>query len=333
MRRWTTPAPPCQHSRIRRLRNRRRHQADAGGEFRPRARARRDHRTEALPLRPHLPVAEGRGGEAGIGDLEDRGRRRLSIKPENGIEVIATGRIEHLCGPSKYQLVIDRLEYAGEGALLARIEMLRKRLLAEGLFAAERKRPLPMLPRIIGVVSSERRRGDPGHPHHHPAPLPPPHPAVAGGGAGRRARPSRSPPPSAASLPAGGAEPRPDVIIVARGGGSLEDLMAFNEEVVVRAAADSPIPLISRRRPRDRHHADRLRLRPPRADPDRRRRDGGAGARRPAGRTWRRPRRGCGASAGGAGRAGRPAAAAGTRACPTCRRALRHARWLDAASG
>ena len=81
---------------------------------------------------------------------------RLSIKPENGIEVIATGRIGTYPDRSKYQLVIDRIEYAGEGALLARIEMLRKRLLEEGLFAPERKRRLPMLPQVIGVVTSER---------------------------------------------------------------------------------------------------------------------------------------------------------------------------------
>lgn len=168
---------------------------------------------------------------------------RLSIKPENGIEVIATGRIGTYADRSKYQLVIDRLEYAGEGALLARIEMLRKRLLEEGLFAPERKRPLPMLPRIIGVVSSERGaviqdirttilRRFPRRILLWPV-------AVQGAGAAEQI--------AAAIRGFGWLAPplRPDVIIVARGGGSLEDLMAFNEEIVVRAAADSPIPLIS----------------------------------------------------------------------------------------
>jgi exodeoxyribonuclease VII large subunit len=168
---------------------------------------------------------------------------RLSIKPENGIEVIATGRIGTYADRSKYQLVIDRLEYAGEGALLARIEMLRKRLLEEGLFAPERKRPLPMLPRIIGVVSSERGaviqdirttilRRFPRRILLWPV-------AVQGAGAAEQI--------AAAIRGFGRLAPplRPDVIIVARGGGSLEDLMAFNEEIVVRAAADSPIPLIS----------------------------------------------------------------------------------------
>ena len=81
---------------------------------------------------------------------------RLAIRPENGVEVIATGRIDTYSDRSKYQLVIDRLDYAGEGALLARIERLRARLLEEGLFDPERKRPIPMLPRVIGVVTSER---------------------------------------------------------------------------------------------------------------------------------------------------------------------------------
>jgi exodeoxyribonuclease VII large subunit len=168
---------------------------------------------------------------------------RLSIKPENGIEVIATGRIGTYADRSKYQLVIDRLEYAGEGALLARIEMLRKRLLEEGLFAVERKRALPMLPLVIGVVTSERgaviqdirttiARRFPRRILLWPV-------AVQGVGAAEQI--------AAAIRGFGRLEPplRPDVIIVARGGGSLEDLMAFNEEIVVRAAADSLIPLIS----------------------------------------------------------------------------------------
>ncbi len=168
---------------------------------------------------------------------------RLAVKPENGIEVIATGRIGTYADRSKYQLVIDRLEFAGEGALLARIEMLRKRLLEEGLFDPARKRRLPMLPATIGVVTSERgaviqdirttiARRFPRRILLWPV-------AVQGQGAAEQI--------AAAIRGFGRLEGamRPDVIIVARGGGSLEDLMAFNEEIVVRAAAESPIPLIS----------------------------------------------------------------------------------------
>ncbi|MBV1796333.1 exodeoxyribonuclease VII large subunit [Siccirubricoccus sp. G192] len=168
---------------------------------------------------------------------------RLGLKPENGVEVIATGRIGTYADRSKYQLVIERLDYAGEGALLARIERLRLRLLEEGLFAAERKRPIPLLPRVIGVVTSERgaviqdirttiARRFPRQILLWPV-------AVQGAGAAEQI---------AAAIEGFGhlAPPlRPDVLIVARGGGSLEDLMAFNEEIVVRAAAACPIPLIS----------------------------------------------------------------------------------------
>ena len=171
---------------------------------------------------------------------------RLSIQPENGVEVIATGRVTTYADRSKYQLVIDRLEFAGEGALLARIEMLRKKLLAEGLFEEARKRPLPRLPEVVGVVTSEAGaviqdirttilRRFPRRLLLWPVP-------VQGAGAAERIAAAIA---GFGRLPAGGAIPRPDVIIVARGGGSLEDLMAFNEEIVVRAAAACPIPLIS----------------------------------------------------------------------------------------
>jgi len=171
---------------------------------------------------------------------------RLALKPENGIEVIATGRISTYADRSKYQLVIDRLDYAGEGALLARIEALRAKLLAEGLFDAERKRALPMLPAVIGVVTSERgaviqdirttlaRR--------FPRPLLLWPVAVQGQGAAEQIAAAIE---GFGRLPLTGPLRRPDVLIVARGGGSLEDLMAFNEEIVVRAAAACPIPLIS----------------------------------------------------------------------------------------
>jgi exodeoxyribonuclease VII large subunit len=168
------------------------------------------------------------------------------MQPENGVEVVATGRISSYAERSSYQLIVERMEYAGAGALLARIEALRLRLAAEGLFDAARKRILPGLPSVIGVVTSERgaviqdirttitRR--------FPRPIllwPVP---VQGEGAAERIAAAIA---GFDALPAGGPIPRPDVLIVARGGGSLEDLMAFNEEIVVRAAAACRIPLIS----------------------------------------------------------------------------------------
>jgi exodeoxyribonuclease VII large subunit len=166
---------------------------------------------------------------------------RLGMKPENGVEVIATGRISAYGDRSSYQLIVERMEYAGAGALLARIEMLRQRLGAEGLFDTARKRPLPGLPALVGVVSSERgaviqdilttiARRFPRPVLLWPVP-------VQGEGAADRI--------AAAIAGFQRMTPRPDVLIVARGGGSLEDLMAFNEEVVVRATAASAIPLIS----------------------------------------------------------------------------------------
>ena len=169
---------------------------------------------------------------------------RVGLKAENGVEVIATGRITSYPERSEYQLIVERLEYAGAGALLARIEALKVNLAAEGLF--ERKRPLPMLPAVIGVVTSPQgavlqdikttiaRR--------FPRPIllwPVP---VQGEGAAEKIAAAMI---GCSALPAGGPIPRPDVLIVARGGGSLEDLMAFNDELVVRAAAACSIPLIS----------------------------------------------------------------------------------------
>ena len=171
---------------------------------------------------------------------------RLGMTPENGVEVIATGRISSYPERSSYQLIIERMEYAGAGALLARIEMLRVRLAAEGLFDAARKKPLPGLPQVIGVVSSERgaviqdilttiARRFPRTILLWPVP-------VQGEGAAERIAAAIE---GFDALPVDGSVPRPDVLIVARGGGSLEDLMAFNEEIVVRAAANCRIPLIS----------------------------------------------------------------------------------------
>jgi exodeoxyribonuclease VII large subunit len=172
--------------------------------------------------------------------------RGLAVQPENGVEVIATGRVDTYADRSKYQLVIERLEFAGAGALLARIEALKARLAAEGLFAPERKRPLPLLPEVVGVVSSEQgaviqdicttiARRFPRRVVLWPV-------AVQGQGAAEQIAAAIS---GFSALPPGGPVPRPQVLIVARGGGSLEDLMAFNEEVVVRAAAACSIPLIS----------------------------------------------------------------------------------------
>ncbi len=170
----------------------------------------------------------------------------LSFRPEEGLEVIAEGKLSTFPGRSKYQLIIDRLEPAGEGALMALLEARKKALAAEGLFAQERKRALPFLPRVIGVVTSPtgavirdilHRLEDRFPVHVLLWPV-----RVQGEGA-------------AAEIAAGIeglnrlAErtdlPTPDLLIVARGGGSIEDLWAFNEEVVVRAAAASDIPLIS----------------------------------------------------------------------------------------
>lgn len=172
--------------------------------------------------------------------------RNLSTMPENGVEMIATGRISTYADRSKYQLVIERLEYAGEGALLARIEALRKTLLAEGLFDEDRKQPIPRLPAVIGVVTSEKgaviqdirttiARRFPRRILLWPV-------MVQGQGAAEQIAAAIR---GFDSIRPGGPVPRPDVVIVARGGGSLEDLMAFNEEIVVRAAAACSIPLIS----------------------------------------------------------------------------------------
>jgi exodeoxyribonuclease VII large subunit len=171
---------------------------------------------------------------------------RLPLKPEDGMEVVCTGRLTTYPGRSKYQLVIDSIELAGVGALLKLLEERRKRLAAEGLFAAERKKKLPFLPEVVGVVTSPsgavirdilHRLADrfPRRVLLWPV-------AVQGEGAAAQVAAAIA---GFNRLPPGGRVPRPDVLIVARGGGSLEDLMAFNDEMVVRAAAASAIPLIS----------------------------------------------------------------------------------------
>ncbi|HHB81190.1 MAG TPA: exodeoxyribonuclease VII large subunit, partial [Aliiroseovarius sp.] len=171
---------------------------------------------------------------------------RLSIRPEEGMEVIVTGRMTTFGSQSKYQLNVDDVVVAGEGALMAMLEKRKKKLAAEGLFAAERKRALPFLPEVIGVITSPQgavirdilhrlRERFPRKVLIWPV-------AVQGE--------SCAPQVAAAiegfnALAPGGALPRPDLLIVARGGGSVEDLWGFNEEVVARAAAASDIPLIS----------------------------------------------------------------------------------------
>lgn len=171
---------------------------------------------------------------------------KLDFALEDGLEVVCTGRLTTYPQRSRYQLVVEKIEPAGVGALMALLEERKQRLAAEGLFAAERKRPIPFLPEVIGVVTSPsgavirdilHRIGErfPRHVILWPV-------QVQGEGAAEQIAAAIR---GFSSLPAEGPIPRPDVVIVARGGGSIEDLWPFNEEVVVRAAAASTIPLIS----------------------------------------------------------------------------------------
>ena len=171
---------------------------------------------------------------------------KLKIRPEEGIEVVATGRLTTFPGQSKYQMIIDDIAPAGVGALMVMLEKRRAALAAEGLFDEARKQPIPYLPDVIGVVTSPSgavirdilhrlRDRFPSHVIIWPV-------AVQG---------DKCAPEVAAAIRGfnamqpGGPVRRPDLIIVARGGGSIEDLWGFNEEIVVRAAAESQIPLIS----------------------------------------------------------------------------------------
>src|SRR5688572_29728660 len=165
----------------------------------------------------------------------------LAFRPEDGAEVIASGKLTTYPGRSKYQIVVSRMELAGEGALMALLDKRRRALAAEGLFDEAKKRKLPYLPRVIGVVTSPtgavirdilHRLADRCPTHVIVWPVP-----VQGEGAAEKV--------AAAIRGFASLTPRPDLLIVARGGGSIEDLWAFNEEEVVRAAAASPIPLIS----------------------------------------------------------------------------------------
>jgi len=168
---------------------------------------------------------------------------RLAFQPQDGVEVIATGKLTTYPGRSKYQIVIETMEIAGEGALLALLEKLKAKLNAEGLFAAERKRPLPYLPRTIGVVTSPtgavirdilHRLEDRCPTRVIVWPV-----LVQGQGSAEQVAAAVN------GFSALQGADRPDLVIVARGGGSIEDLWGFNEEVVVRAVASCTIPTIS----------------------------------------------------------------------------------------
>ena len=170
----------------------------------------------------------------------------LRFRPEDGIEVIATGRLTTYPGRSKYQIVIDRMEIAGAGALMALLDQRRRALAAEGLFDEERKRALPFLPRVIGVVTSPTGAVIRDILHRLADRCPTrvilwPVLVQGEGAAAQVANAVRG----FGALAPDGAIPRPDLLIVARGGGSIEDLWTFNEEAVVRAVAESPIPVIS----------------------------------------------------------------------------------------
>lgn len=171
---------------------------------------------------------------------------RMRFKPEEGMEVIATGKVTTYPGKSSYQIVIDAIEPAGAGALMALLEERRKKLAAEGLFDETRKKPLPYLPRVIGVITSPtgavirdilHRVSDRFPRHVLVWPV-----RVQGETCGSEVAAAIA---GFNAMGEGGPFPRPDLLIVARGGGSLEDLWGFNDEVVVRAAAASSIPLIS----------------------------------------------------------------------------------------
>ncbi len=168
---------------------------------------------------------------------------KLSVKPEEGLEVICIGRITTYPARSNYQLIIESMELAGEGALLKMLEERKRKLAAEGIFAPERKRAIPFLPEKIGVITSPtgavirdilHRLSDrfPRNVMLYPV-------KVQGEGAANEIT---------AAINGFNLLPKieqPDIIIIARGGGSLEDLMPFNEENVVRAVANSQIPIIS----------------------------------------------------------------------------------------
>ncbi len=171
---------------------------------------------------------------------------KLSIKPEEGLEVICTGKVTTFSGQSKYQIIVESMEVAGEGALLKMLEDRRKKLLKEGLFNQEFKKPIPYLPKIIGVITSPsgavirdilHRLSDrfPSHVYLWPV-------AVQGEGSAKQISNAID---KFNKFTDETTIKKPDLLIVARGGGSLEDLWSFNEEIVVRSVFKSSIPVIS----------------------------------------------------------------------------------------
>lgn len=171
---------------------------------------------------------------------------KMQVRPEEGMEVIATGRMTTFPGQSKYQLIVEDVVLAGAGALMAMLERRKAALSAEGLFDPARKKPIPYLPEVIGVITSPSgavirdilhrlRDRFPRHVLIWPV-------AVQGQACAAEVAAAVR---GFNAIEPGGPIPRPDLLIVARGGGSLEDLWGFNEEIVVRAAAASRIPLIS----------------------------------------------------------------------------------------
>jgi exodeoxyribonuclease VII large subunit len=169
---------------------------------------------------------------------------RLKVRPEAGLEVICTGKLSTYAGSSRYQLIVEQVELAGLGALMAMLDERRKKLAGEGLFDVAHKKALPFLPEVIGVITSPTGAVIRDIMHRLNARFPrrvliwPV--AVQGEGAAAQVAAAIT---GFNGMPAN--FPRPDLLIVARGGGSVEDLMAFNDEAVVRAAAASAIPLIS----------------------------------------------------------------------------------------
>ena len=174
---------------------------------------------------------------------------RLAVQPEQGLEVVCTGNLTTFAGQSRYQMVVQHMEPAGAGALMALLEERRKKLAAEGLFSDERKQPMPYLPKVIGVVTSPsgavirdilHRLAERFPRHVIVWPV-----RVQGQGSAEEVAQAID---GFNALPINGENGgivRPDLIIVARGGGSLEDLWSFNEEIVVRSVAASNIPVIS----------------------------------------------------------------------------------------
>jgi exodeoxyribonuclease VII large subunit len=171
--------------------------------------------------------------------------RSIGLKPESGMDVVCTGRVTTYPGSSRYQMIVEQVELAGQGALMALLEERRKRLLAEGLFDSERKKKLPFLPQVIGVVSSPTGAVIRDIMHRLNARFPRQVLLWPVAVQGEKAAAEIAAAIAGFNALDGKRLPRPDLLIVARGGGSLEDLMAFNEEAVVRAAAASDIPLIS----------------------------------------------------------------------------------------